>query len=289
MKAPVDSLSRDHMLDRAAEMRPWDVVVVGGGCTGIATALDAASRGYRTLLLERGDFTAGTSSRSTKLIHGGVRYLRQGEIELVYGALRERHRLMRNAPHLVRELALIVPAYRWWERAYLGTGLAVYDALARGRGLSRSRRLSRRACLDRVSTLRTGAARRGALPRRAVRRRPSRLDDDPHRDQARLRGPQLRGGGGLVGSREAVKGVRVRDRLGGSEWEVRGAVVVNAAGPFADSIRRMDEPGQNPAVVLSRGAHIVVSSAFLPGHAAVLSPGPTTAGSSSRFPGTATS
>ena len=269
----MNTLSRDHMLDRAAEMRPWDVVVVGGGCTGIATALDAAARGYRTLLLERGDFTAGTSSRSTKLIHGGVRYLRQGEIELVYGALRERHRLMRNAPHLVRELALIVPAYRWWERAYLGTGLAVYDALARGRGLSRSRRLSRRGCLDRVSTLQDRGLRGGVL------------FHDGQFDDARLGWTMIRTATrlgcvalnyaevvGLLGSREAVKGVRVRDRLGGSEWEVRGAVVVNAAGPFADSIRRMDEPGQNPAVVLSRGAHIVVSSAFLPGHAAVLVP-----------------
>ena len=261
------------MLDRATELRPWDVVVVGGGCTGIAAALDASARGYRTLLLERHDFTAGTSSRSTKLIHGGVRYLRQGQIELVHGALRERHRLLRNAPHLVDDLALIVPAYRWWERTYLGTGLAVYDVLASGRGLGRSGRLGRRACLHRVSTLRDRGLRGGVL------------FHDGQFDDARLGWTMIRTAAnlgcvalnyaevvGLVASHGAVKGVRVRDRLGGAEWEVRGAVVLNAAGPFADSIRRMDEPDQIPAVVLSRGAHIVVSSAFLPGRAAVLVP-----------------
>ena len=261
------------MLERAAELRPWDVVVVGGGCTGLATALDAAARGYRTLLLERGDFTGGTSSRSTKLVHGGVRYLRQGEIGLVYGALGERHRLLRNAPHLVHDLALVVPAYRWWERPYFGIGLKVYDALAGGRGLGRSRLLSRRDCLNRISTLSDRGLRGGVL------------FHDGQFDDARLGWAMVRTAvslgcvalnhaevTGLVESRGTVKGVRVRDLTGGAEWEVRGAVVVNAAGPFADSVRRMDEPDRNPAVVLSRGAHIVVSSAFLPGRTAVLVP-----------------
>ena len=261
------------MLDRARELRPWDVVVVGGGCTGLATALDASARGYRTLLLERGDFTGGTSSRSTKLVHGGVRYLRQGEVGMVYGALRERHRLWRNAPHLVDDLSLIVPAYRWWERAFYGTGLKVYDALARRRGLGRSRLLSRRECLNRVSTLQGGGLRGGVL------------FHDGQFDDARLGWALIRTAAslgcvalnytevvGLVESNGAVKGVRVRDLQGGGEWEARGSVVVNAAGPFADSLRRMDEPGQDTAVVLSRGAHIVVSSAFLPGSSAVLVP-----------------
>ena len=261
------------MLGRAAELRPWDVVVVGGGCTGLATALDSAARGYRTLLLERGDFTGGTSSRSTKLIHGGVRYLRQGEVGLVYGSLRERRRLLRNAPHLVNDLSLVVPAYRWWERPYFGAGLKVYDALAAGRNLGSSRMLSRRDCLNRISTLQ-GRGLHGGV-----------LFHDGQFDDARLGWAMLRTAvslgcvalnyaevTGLVESRGAVKGVRVRDLEGGAEWEVRGAVVVNAAGPFADSIRRMDDPEQNPAVVLSRGAHIVVSSAFLPGHTAVLVP-----------------
>lgn len=261
------------MLEQATELRPWDVVVVGGGCTGLATALDASARGYRTLLVERGDFAGGTSSRSTKLVHGGVRYLRQGQVGMVYGALRERHRLRKNAPHLVNDLSLIVPAYRLWERVYYGTGLKVYDALARGRGLGRSRLLSRRACLNRVSTLRGHNLRGGVLYH------------DGQFDDARLGWALVRTAislgcvalnyaeaVGLEESRGQIKGVRVRDLVDGGEWEARGAVVVNAAGPFADSVRRMDEPRQDPTVVLSRGAHIVVSSAFLPGDSAVLVP-----------------
>ena len=261
------------MLEQAAQLRPWDVVVVGGGCSGLATALDASARGYRTLLVERGDFTGGTSSRSTKLIHGGVRYLRQGQVGMVYGALRERHRLWKNAPHLVGDLRLIVPAYRSWERAWYGTGLKVYDALARGRTLGSSRLLSRRACLNRVSTLR-GRNLRGGV-----------LFHDGQFDDARLGWALVRTAislgcaainyaeaVALLESRGRIKGVRVRDLIGGREWEARGAVVVNAAGPFADSVLRMDEPRQDPSVVLSRGAHIVVSSAFLPGDSAVLVP-----------------
>ena len=266
-------MSREHMLDRAMEPRPWHVIVVGGGCTGIATALDASARGYRTLLIERGDFTGGTSSRSTKLIHGGVRYVRQGRVQMVHGALRERQRLWRNAPHLVQALSLVVPAYRWWERPWYGAGLKAYDALAIGRGLGGSRLLSRGQCLKRVSTLEERGLRGGVL------------FHDGQFDDARL-GWALVGTAanlgcvplnyaevtGLVGSWGSVRGVRVRDRIGGAEWVARGAVVVNATGPFADSLRAMDEPGRSPGVVLSRGAHIVVSSAFLPGSSALLVP-----------------
>ena len=261
------------MLDRAMELRPWHVIVVGGGCTGIATALDAAARGYRTLLVERGDFTGGTSSRSTKLVHGGVRYLRQGQVQMVYGALRERRRLWRNAPHLVHGLALIVPAYRWWEQPWYGAGLKAYDALGGRRGLGGSRLLSRRQCLNRLSTLEERGLRGGVL------------FHDGQFDDTRLGWALVRTAAnlncvalnyaevtGLVDARGAIKGVRVRDRIGGGEWVARGAVVVNATGPSADALREMDDPGPGPGVVLSRGAHIVVSSAFLPGAAALLVP-----------------
>ena len=109
---------------------PWDIVVVGGGATGLGSALESASRGYQTLLLEQCDFAKGTSSRSTKLVHGGVRYLRQGNISLVVEALRERGRMKQNAPHLVRDLAFIVPNYDWWEGPFYGIGLKIYDVLA---------------------------------------------------------------------------------------------------------------------------------------------------------------
>ncbi|MCY4398037.1 MAG: glycerol-3-phosphate dehydrogenase/oxidase [Gemmatimonadetes bacterium] len=261
------------MLGRAMRLRPWHVIVVGGGCTGLATALDAAARGYRTLLVEQGDFAGGTSSRSTKLVHGGVRYLRQGQVQLVRSALRERRRLWRNAPHLVDNLPLIVPAYRWWERPWYGLGLKVYDALAGRRGLGRSRILGKRACRGLVSTL-DGQGLRGGV-----------LYHDGQFDDARLGWTLARTAANigavtvnyveavdLIEARGMVKGVKLRDVTGGREWVAFGAVVVNAAGPFADSLRRMDEPGEGPPVVLSRGAHIVVSSAFLPGDSAVLVP-----------------
>ncbi len=273
MSESLRALPRSYMLDRATQLRPWDIIVVGGGCIGLATALDASARGYRTLLVERGDFTSGTSSRSTKLIHGGVRYLRQGQIGLVYRALDERRRLRANAPHLVRSLPLLVPAYRWWERPWHGLGLKLYDALALGRNLGSSRLVSRRESLKHLSTLRSHDLRGGVL------------FYDGQFDDARLGWAFIRTAAnlgcvalnyaevvGLVEARGKVKGVEVRDLLGGNEWVARGAVVVNAAGPFADSLRRMDEPRLAPSVMLSRGVHIVVSNAFLPGRTALLVP-----------------
>src|SRR5688572_31092994 len=124
-------MNRSEMLARAADRRdPWDLVVIGGGATGAGIAVDAAARGYMVLLLERGDFGCGTSSRSTKLVHGGVRYLRQGRVGLVLGALRERGRLLRNAPHLVRDLAIVLPCYSRFEVAKYCVGLMAYDLLA---------------------------------------------------------------------------------------------------------------------------------------------------------------
>ena len=273
LREPSHALPRAYMLDRATQMRPWDIIVVGGGCTGLATALDASARGYRTLLIERGDFTSGTSSRSTKLIHGGVRYLRSGQTGLVYRGLRERHRLRRNAPHLIDTLPLIVPAYRWWERPWYAAGLKLYDALALGRSLGASRLLNRRACLDHVSTLQGRGLRGGVLFHDG-------LFDDTRLGWALIRTAANLGcvalnyaeAVGLVESRGMVRGVRVRDLVGGAEWIAHGAVVVNATGPFADTVLRMDESRPASAVVLARGAHIVVGRAFLPGRTAVLVP-----------------
>ncbi len=240
---------------------------------GLAAALDASVRGYRTLLVERGDFASGASSRSTKLIHGGVRYLAQFQVDMVRGALRERRRLLANAPHLVEELALVVPAYRRWQRSWHGIGLKVYDALAWGRGLPPSRSLDRRECARRVSTLREEGLRGGTL------------FHDGQFDDARLAWALARTAAnlgcvalnyaeavGVVLARGRVKGVQVRDVEGGGQWEARAAVVINAAGPRVDAVRRLDEPQRTAGVVLSRGTHLVVSSAFLPGRCGVLIP-----------------
>jgi len=141
----------------------WDVVIIGGGATGLGTAVEAAARGYRTLLLERSDFAKGTSSRSTKLIHGGVRYLQQGNIALVLEALRERGLLFRNAPHLVRNLSFVVPLYDWWEGPFYGIGLKLYDMLAGKLGIGPSMRLTREETLTLLPTIEPGGLRGGVI------------------------------------------------------------------------------------------------------------------------------
>ncbi len=159
------------MLARLARHRdPWDIVVIGGGATGVGIAVDAASRGYSVALLEQSDFGKGTSSRSTKLVHGGVRYLQQGNISLVREALRERTVLLRNAPHVVARLPLVVPAYAQWERVFYGAGLTAYDLLAGRAGFGRSAMLSKGATLERLPDIAAaGSSRRRALLRWPVR------------------------------------------------------------------------------------------------------------------------
>jgi len=155
-------MTRDAMMARLERHQgSWDVAVVGGGATGAGVAVDAASRGYSVVLLEGSDFGKGTSSRSTKLVHGGVRYLSQGNISLVLGALRERAALRANAPHLVRPLQFVVPSYAWWESPYYGTGLKLYSLLAGRQGFGASSILSSGEALARVPTLRQAGLRGG--------------------------------------------------------------------------------------------------------------------------------
>src|SRR6201992_4190689 len=142
---------------------PWDIVVIGGGATGVGIAVDAASRGFAVLLLERMDFGSATSSRSTKLVHGGVRYLEQGNISLVMEALKERGLLRQNAPHLVHDLAFIVPNYVWWEAPFYGIGMKVYDKLAGKYGFGKSHLLSKAEVLQRIPTLEQDGLRGGVL------------------------------------------------------------------------------------------------------------------------------
>src|SRR4051794_3238317 len=157
-------MTRPGMMERAyARTEPWEMVIVGGGATGAGIAVDAASRGYHVLLLEQGDFGKGTSSRSTKLVHGGVRYLEQGNIPLVMEALRERGILRQNAPHLVRDLAFVVPRYDWWEAPFYGLGLKVYDLLAGKYGFGSSQLLSREQTLERIPTLKKEGLRGGVI------------------------------------------------------------------------------------------------------------------------------
>lgn len=253
--------------------RRWDFVVIGGGASGLGAALEAASRGYRTLLVEKFDFGKGTSSRSSKLIHGGVRYLRQGRLHLVREALRERRLLLRNAPHLVRPLPFVVPLYRGWELPWMHLGLRLYERLSGLDRLGRVERLDRDQTIERLRTVQTERLRGGVLYW------------DAEFDDARMAVSlfqTLEDAGGvalnameLVAFRKEVgriAGVVLLDRVSGREYPVRAKIVVNASGIFSDRVRALDEPGAPPRLALSRGSHLVFPKAFLPGRTALLIP-----------------
>lgn len=251
----------------------WDFIIIGGGATGVGVAVDAASRGYRTLLLEAHDFGKGTSSRSTKLVHGGVRYLQQGNIALVLDALKERGLMRQNAPHLVHDLAFIVPNYTWWEAPFYGIGLRLYDFLAGKHGFGASRNLSAEKTLERIPTIETKGLRGGVIYY------------DGQFDDSRLlinlaqtaeeQGAVLANYvevTGLIKEDEIVGGVVAIDRETGREHHIRGRVVVSATGVFTDTIRRMDTPDVPGIISPSQGVHITLDRSFLPGDTAVLVP-----------------
>jgi glycerol-3-phosphate dehydrogenase len=263
------------MLRRAtARTDPWDMVIVGGGATGVGVAVDAASRGYEVLLLEQSDFGKGTSSRSTKLVHGGVRYLEQGNISLVIEALKERGILRRNAPHLVRDLAFVVPSYDWWEAPFYGLGLKIYNLLAGRYGFGASQILSREETLARLPTIKTDGLLGGVVYY------------DGQFDDARLlinlaataaeQGAALLNYAPVTGlTRDAdgfLDGVLARDGESGLEFHARAKVVVNAAGPFSDSVRRLADPSCPPLLAPSQGIHLVLDRSFLPGESAIMVP-----------------
>ena len=267
-------MNRREMLQRLrAEPATWDVLVIGGGATGLGVAVDAAARGYRAALIEQGDFAQATSSRSTKLIHGGLRYLQQGNFALVRESLRERGRLLQNAPHLVRRLPFIVPNHLWWERSVYGAGLKLYDRLAGGLSLGASRHLSRTETLARLPTIETSRLRGGILYYDG-QFDDARLAITLARTVADLGGLALNyvKAGTLLKQNGRLCGVLAHDLETGHEFELRARAIVNATGVFADSFRRLDDSAAPGLLALSQGAHIVLDKSFLPGDCALLMP-----------------
>lgn len=266
--------SRAELLQKLDDhSRPWDIIVIGGGATGLGAAVDAASRGYRTLLLEQGDFACGTSSRSTKLIHGGVRYLQQGNLALVREALRERYILMKNAPHLVHDSPFAIPLYSWWERPFYGIGMALYDLLSGVHGLKRSRHLSREETIDLIPTVRRQNLRGGIVYH------DGQFDDALlaiclARTLADLGGTPLNYTKvtALAATSGRMTTVTAIERESGREYVLSGRAVINATGVLCDDVRRMDEPFCSPLITLSQGAHLVLDRSFLPGNCAVMIP-----------------
>lgn len=267
MKRP-DAIAR--LSDRS---ETWDMLIVGGGATGLGCAVDAASRGYKVALVEQADYAKGTSSRSTKLVHGGVRYLKQGNISLVLEALKERGMLCENAKHLVSHQAFVVPNYSWWEGPFYGIGMKVYDVLAGKLGLEPSRRLSKDETLEQIPTLEEEDLVGGVIYY------------DGQFDDARLATNLAQTawdlGGvtanyvkvtGLINDSGLISGAIARDMESGGELEIRARCVINAAGVFSDSLHRMDDPDGKNIIAASRGVHLVLPKQFVPKDAAIMVP-----------------
>src|SRR6201996_1160741 len=268
-------MQRQQMLDRAiTRTAPWDMIIIRGGATGVGIAVDAASRGFDVLLLEAQDFGKATSSRSTKLIHGGVRYLEQGNISLVMEALKERGLLRQNAPHLVHDLAFVVPSYSWWETPFYGIGLKIYDLLAGKYGFGRSRVLTREETLEQLPNIQTEGLKHGVVYY------------DGQFDDTRLlihlaqtaadhHATLLNYAGVIEITKDAdgfVNGVVALDSESGRQLTAQANVVINATGIFTDEVRRLSDPHASAMIEPSQGIHLVFERSFLLGDAAIMVP-----------------
>lgn len=260
-------------LQREPETR-WDVIVIGGGATGLGVALDAVTRGFKTLLLEQADFAKGTSSRSTKLVHGGVRYLAQGDVVLVMEALKERGRMLRNAPHITRNQEFVIPIYGWWDALMYTVGLTLYDLLAGRLGLGKSHFISKKRTLACLPLLRAQGLIGGVVYHDGQ-------FDDARMAMTLVHNCVERGGvllnyfkvmGLLKNDSGKVAGVRARDMETGSERDLAARLVVNATGVFADDILRMDNPAARPTIRPSQGVHLVLDRTYLQGQSAMMIP-----------------
>lgn len=267
-------MNREKILETVQErIRPYDVIIVGGGATGLGAAVEAASRGYSTLLVEQADFAKGTSSKSTKLVHGGVRYLKQGNVRLVFDALKERGHMLHNAPHLVHDLKFIIPSYNRWDKVFYGLGMKVYDALAGKLSFGSSCVISRDDVLERIPTIEMGGLRGGIVyhdgqfddSRLAVN-----LAQTAHEQGAdvlnyvRCKGLLKKGG--------QVRGILAVDEECGETFEVSGKAVVNATGVFVDDLLAFDSGKESDLVAVSQGIHFVLPKRFLPGNHALMVP-----------------
>lgn len=252
----------------------WDVVIIGGGATGLGCAVDAASRGYSTVLLDMHDFAKGTSSRSTKLVHGGVRYLQQGDVSLVIEALKERGLLIQNAPHLVSHQSFIVPSYKWWSGPFYGVGMKVYDVLAGKLNIKKSKNLSEKETLEKIPTLETDGLLGGTMyydgqfddARLALNLAQTAADHNALPINYMKVTNLLKNSSGLV------TGVEALDMIDGESHKINARVVINATGIFTDSIMKMDNENHSNIIQCAQGIHLVLDKEFLPGDAAIMVP-----------------
>ena len=266
-------MNRQQMLDQLEQVHEWDIVIIGGGATGLGAAVDAASRGYKTLLVEQYDFAKGSSGRSTKLIHGGVRYLAQGNIKLVRESLRERGLLLKNAPHICHDIPFILPSFHWWEKWYYGIGLKFYDLLSGKSSLGKTSILSKKTTQQLLPAIDPGKL-SGAV-----------LYHDGQFDDSRLAIALAQTAAeqkatiinyckliSITKKEKRISGVMISDTISGKEYAVNCKVVINATGIFTDNIMRLDEEQHTPIITVSQGIHIVVDKKFFPGSHAMIIP-----------------
>ncbi len=253
--------------------KKWDIIIIGGGASGLGAAIDAASRGYKTLLLEKYDFAKGTSSRSTKLVHGGVRYLQNGDISLVIEALKERGIMRNNAPHLVRDLSFVIPSYDWWNSPFYGLGLKIYDLMAGKLGLGPSTILDHEETIALIPNVKQEDLRGGVIYH------------DGQFDDARMavsiaqtaenHGATLLNYVGVTGlekQNDLITGLTATDTLTNTDYQLKARVVINATGVFSDQILQLDQP-ESPAMIRpSQGVHLVLEKKFLKGPHAIMIP-----------------
>lgn len=269
--------TREQQLEQLAATPNFDLIVVGGGATGLGVALDAVTRGLRVALFEAQDFASGTSSRATKLVHGGVRYLAQGHIPLVREALRERSRLLTNAPHNAHSLSFVMPSYHWWEKPFYGLGLKAYDALAGTHGLGATEFLSVSDTRKALPGVRLQGL-TGGVRYLDGQFNDARLAIDLARTAASLGVLVLNycAVQRLIEDEGRVTGVQVMDQETQRSYTVRSACVINAAGVWVDALRGADQALPSTAkprlVRPSRGVHLVISRDFMPASSAMLIP-----------------
>ena len=266
-------MNRSKNISKIINSKKWDIVIIGGGASGIGTAIDSASRGHKTLLIEKYDFSKGTSSRSTKLIHGGVRYLQNGDISLVIEALKERGVLRKNAPHLVKDLSFVIPSYDWWSSPFYGVGLKIYDMMAGDFGIGPSTIIDRKQTEKLIPNVNKEGLRGGVIyfdgqfddSRMAI----SLAQTAEDQNAVLINYIEAID---LIKNDDTISGIKVRDSISKIIYKIKSKVIINATGVFSDSIMRMDDKKSLKMIQPSQGVHIVLESKFLNSKHAIMVP-----------------
>lgn len=267
------NMNRAAQLKTLNETTQWDIVIIGGGATGLGSALDAASRGFKTLCIERIDFSKGTSSRSTKLIHGGVRYLEQGNFNMVKHALQERWLLLKNAPSATKKIPFVLPVYSWWRYFYYGFGLMLYDFLSGKFSIGKTKFLTRKAVIEKIPTINQKSLKGG------IKYFDGQFDDS--QISIALARTAIAKGATVINhisaesfiyENDKIAGLKLKDMLSELTYITKSKVIINATGVFADEIMRKDAPDHHNMVSPSQGIHIVVEKKFYDSDKALLIP-----------------